>query len=522
MRTTWALHRLASVLAVSTLTAATLAAQQPGPPRAPAPRVPGSSQPARQPPRRAITLDDVARAMGGREQVLGVRTLVLEGRGDNYNLGQNLTPDAPLPRFEVTEYRRTYDFPQRRWRQEQTRVARFTTANTAPQRTQIGLDGDVAFNILPDGRAQRGGAAVTAERINELLFHPIGLLQRALEGGASVTPVTTNLGRLFRINVGYNEVDLFVDQATLLPSMTLKYVNHGMLGDVLIETEYDDWREVDGIKLPMHIVQRLDVRWPLSDIRLTSARINADVGDLAAPADARSTGVPVPTVSVTVDTVAPGVWYLTGQSHHSVAIEMRDHMLLVEAPQNDARTLAVIERTRQLRPDKPLRAVINTHHHFDHAGGIRAAMSEGLTIITHAGNVAFYRDLARRRFGITEDALSRQPRTPTIEGVATKRVLTDGARRVELHHIRGNPHASTLLMVYLPAEQLLIQADTYSPPAPNVTTPPVAVFAPNLVANIDRLGLQVDRVLPIHGGVIPMSALRLAAAQAASPGPPRQ
>ena len=214
--------------------------------------------------------------------------------------------------------------------------------------------------------------------------------------------------------------------------------------------------------------------------------------------------------------------YLTGQSHHSVAIELRDHMLLVEAPQNDARTLAVIERVRQLRPDKPLRAVINTHHHFDHAGGIRAAMSEGLTIITHAANVPFYRDVARRRFGITGDALSRQPRTPTVEGVATKRVLTDGTRSVELHHIRGNPHPSTLLMDYLPAEQLLIQADTYSPPAPNVATPPVAAFAPNLVANIDRLRLQVERVVPIHGGIIPMSAVRLAAAQAASPGQSRQ
>ena len=453
--------------------------------------------------------------MGGRDRVLAVRTLVIEGRGNNYNLGQNLAPDAPLPRFEVTEYRRTYDFPQRRWRQEQVRVARFTTANTTPQRTQIAVDGDVAFNTLPDGRVQRVGAAMTADRVNELLYHPVGLLQRALERGSRITPITTNEGRLFRINVGYNEVDLFVDRATLLPSMTLKYVSHPMLGDVLMETEFDDWREVDGVKLPMHIVQRLDGRWTLSDIRLTDARINTDVGDLAAPTDVRSASVPVPTVAVTVDTIAPGVWYLAGQSHHSVAIEMRDHMLLVEAPQSDARSLAVIARARQLRADKPIRAVINTHHHFDHAGGIRAAISEGIPIITHAGNVSFYREVARRRFGITEDALSRQPRAATIEGVATKRVLTDGTRNVELHHIRGNAHASTLLMVYLPAERLLIQADTYSPPAPNVTTPPAAVFAPNLVANIDRLGLQVDRVVPIHGGIVPIGALRLAAAAAA-------
>jgi glyoxylase-like metal-dependent hydrolase (beta-lactamase superfamily II) len=471
--------------------------------------------PARAGARGGITLDDVARAMGGRERVLAVRTLVTEARGENYNFGQNRAPEADLPVFEVTESTRRIDFAQRRWRNDQMRVPRFVTGNTAPQRQHIGLDGDVAFNVLPNGNVERAGAAAAADRANEFLYHPVGLLQQALSGGAQVTPITTPQGRLFRINTGNNEVDLFVDPATNLPLMVLKYVHQPMLGDVLLETEFGEWTEVDGLKLPMHVVRRVDGRWPLYDIRITSARVNADVGDLAAPADVRAAPVPTPTVNVVVDSIAPGIWYLTGQSHHSVAIEMQDHLLLVEAPQNEARTLAVIARARELRPGKPVRAVINTHHHFDHAGGIRAAMSEGLPIITHAANAAFYRDVARRRFQIVEDALSRQPRAPRIEPVATKRVLSDSMRTVEVHHIRGNPHASTLLMVYLPAERLLIQADTYNPPAANVATPPPAVFAPNLVANIDRLGLQVDRIVPIHGGIIPMSALR-AAAQAAA------
>jgi glyoxylase-like metal-dependent hydrolase (beta-lactamase superfamily II) len=462
-----------------------------------------------------MTLDDVARAMGGRDRVLAVRTLVLEGRGENYNLGQNHTPDAPLPVFEVTEYRRLYDFPQRRWRLEQVRTPQFRAGNPAAQRQRIALDQGVAFNVLPDGRAQRVGAAAFADRVNELLYHPVGLLQQALAPETRITTLATPQGRLFRINTRTNEVDLFVDPSTSLPLMALKYVHHPMLGDVLLETEFDDWRDVDGVKVPMHITQRIDERWPLSDIRLTSVQINADVGDLSAPADVRAATPPTPTATVTVDTIAPGVWHLTGQSHHSVAIEMSDHLLLVEAPQNDTRTLAVIARARELRPGKPLRAVINTHHHFDHAGGIRAAMSEGLTIITHAGNVPFYRALAQRRFQIVEDALSgATSRTPRVEGVATRRVLADSTRTVELHHIRGSDHAATLLMVYLPAERLLIEADVYSPPAPTVTSPPPAIFAPNLVENIDRLGLQVDRIVPIHGRVVPVSDLH-AAAQAA-------
>ncbi len=255
--------------------------------------------------------------------------------------------------------------------------------------------------------------------------------------------------------------------------------------------------------------------------RISIERASSAVSTMSATASLRSRAAPppAPTVTVTVDTVAPGVWFLAGQSHHSVAIEMRDHLLLVEAPVSEARTLAVIRRARELRPAKPLRAVINTHHHFDHAGGVRAAMSEELPVVTHTGNVAFFRDLARRRHQIVVDSLAANPRAARrarVEGVAAKRVMSDGTRTVEIHHIRGSPHAETLLMVYLPAERLLIEADVYTPPAPNAASPPPpAVFAPNLVENIDRLGLQVDRVVPIHGRVVPMSDLR-AAAQAAA------
>src|SRR5439155_373079 len=82
----------------------------------------------------------VARAMGGKDRVLAVRTIVVEGRGDNYNLGQNLTPEAELPRFEVTAFRRANDYANKRWRIEQTREPRFPTGNTAPQQQRFGVD----------------------------------------------------------------------------------------------------------------------------------------------------------------------------------------------------------------------------------------------------------------------------------------------------------------------------------------------------------------------------------------------
>ena len=134
----------------------------------------------------SATLEAVASAMGGKDRVLAVHTIVVEGPGDNFNFGQSLTPDAPLPRYEVTQSRRAFDFANKRWLLDQTREARFLTGNVAPQRQRFGVDGDVAYSIGNDGAMQRVGGQTAVDRANELLHHPIGFLQAAFAAGSEV------------------------------------------------------------------------------------------------------------------------------------------------------------------------------------------------------------------------------------------------------------------------------------------------------------------------------------------------
>ena len=165
------------------------------------------------------------------------------------------------------------------------------------------------------------------------------------------------------------------------------------LGDVAIETSFADYQDVSGLKLPARLTTKTD-KYTTAEIRVTKQTVDGDAGDLAAPAAAAS-AAPVtgpPPANVTVEEVAQGIWFLAGQSHHSVLVEFTDHLMLIEAPQNDARTLAVIAKARELRPGKPLTHVVNTHHHFDHSGGIRAAVSEGLAVTTHKANAAYYQE----------------------------------------------------------------------------------------------------------------------------------
>ena len=466
-------------------------------------------------------MEQVARAMGGQERLMAIRTVVLEGTGQEFDIGQNPAPGVAPNTFQVTSYRLAIDFAGKRWRQEHTREPRYPVANPAPQQLRLGYD-SVAYNLAADGTPTRSSARADIDRADQLLFHPIGFIQTALAEGTELTEEAAVGGlRHVRMNAGGNKFAMLVNPQTKLPARITRVVYHPILGDVTLTTQLSDWQRSSGLVLPMRIRQRLEEKWPVSDVRLTASRVDADVGDLAAPSSVRVTTPPTPPVNVTGQVIAPGVWYLAGQSHHSVVIEMRDHLLLVEAPQSEARTIAVIQRARTLGSGKPLRSVIVSHHHFDHIGGLRAAMASGLTVIAHAKNAAFFEEIGRRRHVIVADSLARGPQTVRVEGVATKRVLSDSVRTVEIHHVRGSPHAQTLLMVYLPAEKLLIEADAYTPPAADATTRPRAPFAANLLENIERLGLEVEYVVPLHGRVVPLSDLRAAVeATRAAPAPP--
>jgi len=443
-------------------------------------------------------VNDAANALGGKERIQQLKALTIEGEGDAPNLGQNLIPTSDLPVWKVTEFQRSIDLVNGRFRTKQTRTAQFLFAGDTVQRLTQGVDGDTGYNVPQNGMPVRTSDTVARDRRIETLHHPITLIRAALDPAAKV-------GNLRQLNDN-EQVDvttakgdvltLVIDRATKTPLRVTSMSYNDNLGDVLIETSFAEYETVDGLKMPKHLVTKID-KYPQFDFRVSRYQVDADASDLAVPADVRSMSVPpAAAINVTAEPVAQGIWWLAGSGNHrSIVFEFDDHLVLFEAPLNEARTKAVIDTAKSLRPEKPLTHVVISHHHFDHSGGLRMAVAEGLTVITYRGNVEFFKDLVARKHSIVQDALSRNPKPLKIEAVDDELTLKDKSMEVRLYHVKNNPREGTNLFAYVPRDRMLVQADLYDSGWQQHP------WGDNLPYNLSLHKLQVDKDVPVHGAI---------------------
>jgi glyoxylase-like metal-dependent hydrolase (beta-lactamase superfamily II) len=156
-------------------------------------------------------------------------------------------------------------------------------------------------------------------------------------------------------------------------------------------------------------------------------------------------------------------------------------------------------------PNKPLTQLVTTHHHFDHTAGLRAAVAEGMTVITQAGNKAWVENMARRPHTLQPDALAKAATRLVVETVDSEGEVRDASQTVMLYHVAGNPHSDTMLMAYIPRDRLLVEVDAFSPGSS------AQPYAPNLLENITKRNLRVDKIVPLHGAIAPFAELVKAA-----------
>jgi glyoxylase-like metal-dependent hydrolase (beta-lactamase superfamily II) len=437
------------------------------------------------------------------------KTLRYVTEGTGYTFGQAFTPGMAWPKITVHSQIRSINFDTASMREE------FTLSRAEPkggggyplagqQRNDQFVSGASAWNMA--GNNAQPGPRFVVDRVHQLWITPHGVIKAAQRNNATVEFQTVG-GKSMAL-VKFTEPGRFQATAFINENYLVERVESRLpdpvLGDVASVTNYADYRDQGGVQFPSRI-QQSQGGHPTLDVTVKEVKANVPV-DIQVPE-----AVLKATERVAVEKVAEGVWFLAGGSHNSVAIEMKDHMVLVETPLNDGRSGAVMAQVKQLAAGKPIRFMINSHNHFDHSGGVRTAVAEGATIVTQAGNKAYFEKILANPNKISPDMLSKSGKKAKIMAVGDKQVMTDGARTIELHRMQDSVHNNTFQMVYLPQEKLLIEADAFTPPPPNTPAPATPnANNVNLVDNIERLKLSVDRILPLHGRVVPVGDLYLA------------
>jgi glyoxylase-like metal-dependent hydrolase (beta-lactamase superfamily II) len=436
-----------------------------------------------------------AKAMGAE----GLNAITYSGSASTGNFGQSMTIGGPLAVTTIANYTRAIDLSQPASRATGATMPPAIPGAPAPQ------PGTLNQNITP--------ANTPWTQQLEIWITPWGFLKGAAANSASVRsqrigsrtynvvswmpPQKAPSGEPYRVNGYINDQNLLERVET--------WVEHPVLGDLHVDTSYSNYQDFSGLKVPTRIVQRR-AGLPTFEATITSASANpaniaqllqAPAGQAAAGAAGRggapASAAPAPTPAVQSEKLAEGVYRITG-GYVALAVEFKDHVVVLEGGQSEARGLAVIAETRRVIPNKPIRFVVNTHAHFDHASGLGPFAAERVTIITHKNNKNLLeRALASPRT-LAGDSLGKSKTKPRVESASDRRVLKDATRTIELHHVQGLAHSDGMLIAFLPKERILFTGDFNIPGQGQPVSPAIGT----LVQNLERLKLDFDSHVLVH------------------------
>jgi glyoxylase-like metal-dependent hydrolase (beta-lactamase superfamily II) len=437
------------------------------------------------------TIAAAADAMGA----ASLNSIEFTGSGYVFSFGQAYEPGERWPRFIQRTYSAAINYQTPAMRLVQVRSqgehpprGGGAQAVGADQRTVSVISGRLAWQEA--GTQATPNPAAADDRLRQLWATPHGVIKAAMANAARVDGHTATFsleGREFKATLNAQNL---VEKVTYLST-------NEVVGDYPIEIAYSDYADFGGIKFPRHITQTED-GFPTLDITVNDVRPNAPVS-IAVPANVQQ-ATPQP-LRVGVEKLADGVWYLSTPNARNWAVEFNDHVVVVEGIGSEARSLAAIEEIKKVIPNKPIRYVINTHAHYDHAGGLRTYVAQGATVITHELNKPFFEKVWARPRTIAPDLLAKSPRPATFETVSDRKVLTDGTRTIELYHMKGTSHNVANLLVYLPAQNLLFWGDGYNPPAGDDPRDPART--PEQMIDLYRVitanNLDVKTIAPAHG-----------------------
>jgi glyoxylase-like metal-dependent hydrolase (beta-lactamase superfamily II) len=450
----------------------------------------------------SLLVQRAATAMGGADALRALGNATLEFHSVTFGLGQEETPSSPARATfmigrVVTDYRGSRRFL--------TQESRAVTGAMQRQRRVIT---PAVATTETNGVANVDNPGAVAAAAAEIRARPERMILFALDnpGQLSVVAPKRIRGELMdgvRIGTASNAPVFWFDRLSNLPVAVERVTDDPILGDRRTVTLFTRWENAGGVsfarQVDVEVNGRLQQHMIISSAVTNGALTESDfvipdsLARRAQPVPA--TPPPPPPITVTLAELGPNVWRAEGGSHHSLVVRQGNALLVVEAPQSAARSKAVLDTLRGRFPSWPVRTVVPTHHHWDHTGGVREYLAQGVEVLVHPRNVDFVRGIGAAQKTVAPDALSRGGRMPAVRATNPVTILGSGETAVQLFEL-PTVHAQGMLAAYVPSLRILFVSDVLSP------GPALApVGSREIVAMVRARGITVDRVVGGHGGI---------------------
>ncbi|MFC0434109.1 MBL fold metallo-hydrolase [Kutzneria buriramensis] len=474
-----------------------------------------------------MILDVMADALGGRAALAAATTEMVTATGWRRHPGWGKDPSRPELVGEFS-YMLTNDVVRPRYRLETSIDTKLVPTKLHYTETGNGsagyVDGiDFMFDPRPVSMAVPSWRV--AARLRHIDLASVPRLATKLLAPAADLVIDGSTVTLREI--GRPPVRVVLDDRGL-PARVELTEEHSPRGDAEVEVRFDDYRAVGALTLPHRVVIDIDgltvhdeTRTSIelgrgADFRLPDETVR-DAGEEQASYAQHSTewimnyvfaGVrfyfdlqTAPVESAAVE-IAPGVKIVLGPSHNVLVVEMPDHVVAVDAPLYDEYGRAALAQVKAAFPGKPLRAVVGTHFHYDHIGGIREFVADGnVAVIVGEPSVPYFEELLRGPHTVDPDRLAANPVPVEVIGVDDVLELPTADGGVLRIQRIDTDHSHDTLVAFVSKPGILFQSDLWNPtPVPPAPHSGRGRLAEQLYDAIVALDLNVRTIASGHRG----------------------
>jgi len=453
-------------------------------------------------------------AYGGREALRSIENFSIKFDGDNIHRNQSRRADPPYDRTplrgslvaDIKNGRVSFEL----WR---------TSPGGFDAHTRLVTDGKQgAFLNLREQRITKLDNPSFSNQRERLRFLPHNILLDAAARSISLR----FLGKASFNNRPHDvityatedgqQLTIYIDSQTNLMSKFETIAFDIIVNDTAAETIFPEYRTIEGkFKVPARrVLKRAGEE--IENLPYTEVKFNqtypADF--FSPPASGFTPAVPGPENQPPVEKLSTDIYLVRAAGgYNAMFVAFSTYVLVLEAPINDLTSRQVIDRIKEIVPDKPIKYVAVTHHHTDHSGGVREYVRAGANIVTTPGNRGFFTRMVSDVF--TTSVFERTPiaRREFIETFQKKRVFSEAGQTVELYDIGAGPHAEEMVVAYFPNEKIIFQGDLFNVPDDgrltnaNATTKHFAEW-------LEKSNLPVEKIVAVHGPAVTPDQMRRA------------